>query len=1270
MRVPVLAQCLKAVKDLSMEAGIAAVNEPLLGEEESGLQLMRGAIIAEGKGLTVTAQPLQDLADGLAAVTTLLRGPLIGKCHALHKQEPAEPSPLSCEEEQADDVGSLQKGMPLCLVRMLWDNSLPAVLATAAATAARASMAEARVGARKSGVGAAAAALYSALRSLCLVLLEGRGDALQGAFLMSADPQAAVAIASALDPTGRDMGVGIGCGGSMTLSALRDGLPVQAVTPAGLASLIRAAGRASDVAGLITSAGRTMVEEQQAMSQMMQAASASAAGREYAALSSEQLLFPSKAATAAEASLFMALLEMDCQGGDDLLLSRWPEVVSLASSLSCAAQGIAANGSAELGAGVLEMSEAVEMIKAKGPSEGPGVLGLASVVKDGTERLAEQLIKCSGEQQRIQQATPSVLSVTLSLRMLCGLCLGRQRQLYTAHGQGLLEGLIKLLKGVALSLALRCNAGLARRLATEAGGLDPDGAAVAAVSPITSGGEVEDIKRFERRLLSCCLPALRLLEALLSQLSDAGVSCFAGDAQVLPCVFDLQAAVASLPLYQANVAGEILGATTTGNLALRAEALATKVCDLWCPPAAWSQPADPDDLLKGSPGAHLPVLSLLVSHMLAAPAHLIGGLRLLRRVLTPELPVSLHGLPPMFQQLGGSVHLASVLGGREGLKQSRAASLEISMRKHLKLWDTAAAEPMAQAVTTLCQTSSPVAKALVHKVARQAMDIGPATSKAVASALMKRLGTHVANYNQRSKAGKKVDNDGDSAWEPMCHVLEAVLDLASKHGSAGRVALLSAGAMEALVPCLALPRPEALRATMEVLSCFCDGPVRAAEVRKYSDPPCPFATLALAVRNVVGKWHRVDLHVHATGVRLLATLGSAPACASDVLSALRPKGAESAGVVAAEGKTTMLLPRLYSGLAKGLEDTCSKYKQRAAWGRSSEAADWRKGEELDRRVLRQCRAVCWGVQLPLALVAEGLVDAADVLKVLVPPGVPRGSEPLGLLQATVEKFSALHEASAAQLEEAADAQGSIPGQMCLLAAKCYLSVLSGAFTKLSEICDVVRGMKASSALTSQPPNKRVSSLEGWYVTRPVVSQSGPGVMEELGEWLQLWMEGSECLGQSLIGRVMQGQEEEDTAALLEWKTQCCELKELVARHEEKNGKKDGREQTQEEGEKEQPGVQEVAGTALLGKRKKVVALVGDLRATKSVPGSLKQPVKQPPVAVAVAAGSPAPAAAATAAVTGHPGPAPSPAVAVAVPSKAEPSDPRRRRSLANDPRRR
>lgn len=67
--------------------------------------------------------------------------------------------------------------------------------------------------------------------------------------------------------------------------------------------------------------------------------------------------------------------------------------------------------------------------------------------------------------------------------------------------------------------------------------------------------------------------------------------------------------------------------------------------------------------------------------------------------------------------------------------------------------------------------------------------------------------------------------------------------------------------------------------------------------------------------------HRVDLHVHAWGARLLATLAAQPSCAGVALQALKPRGAEAAGVEAQEGKTTMLLPRLYAGLQKGLEDT-------------------------------------------------------------------------------------------------------------------------------------------------------------------------------------------------------------------------------------------------------------------------------------------------------------------------------------------------------------
>lgn len=76
--------------------------------------------------------------------------------------------------------------------------------------------------------------------------------------------------------------------------------------------------------------------------------------------------------------------------------------------------------------------------------------------------------------------------------------------------------------------------------------------------------------------------------------------------------------------------------------------------------------------------------------------------------------------------------------------------------------------------------------------------------------------------------------------------------------------------------------------------------------------------------------HRVDLHVHAWGARLLATLAAQPSVAADALQALKPRGAEAAGVEAQEGKTTMLLPRLYAGLQKGLEDTGRRGRLR--WG--------------------------------------------------------------------------------------------------------------------------------------------------------------------------------------------------------------------------------------------------------------------------------------------------------------------------------------------------
>ncbi|CAN0020940.1 unnamed protein product, partial [Ectocarpus fasciculatus] len=126
--------------------------------------------------------------------------------------------------------------------------------------------------------------------------------------------------------------------------------------------------------------------------------------------------------------------------------------------------------------------------------------------------------------------------------------------------------------------------------------------------------------------------------------------------------------------------------------------------------------------------------------------------------------------------------------------------------------------------------------------------------------------------------------------------------------------------------------------------------------------------------------------------------------AADALQALKPRGAEAAGVEAQEGKTTMLLPRLYAGLQKGLEDTGNRYKHRLSLLKGGRVSE-QKGLDLDRRVLRLVRAACWAIQVPLALMEEGLVDAAVVAGVLSPKGkASPQEEPLFKIKAAAEAF--------------------------------------------------------------------------------------------------------------------------------------------------------------------------------------------------------------------------------------------------------------------------
>lgn len=69
----------------------------------------------------------------------------------------------------------------------------------------------------------------------------------------------------------------------------------------------------------------------------------------------------------------------------------------------------------------------------------------------------------------------------------------------------------------------------------------------------------------------------------------------------------------------------------------------------------------------------------------------------------------------------------------------------------------------------------------------------------------------------------KSEQEGDTAKEAACRVLGAILALADRPWSAaGRVGLLVGGVLEALLPCLGLPKPEVIRAALEVCrTCSC-----------------------------------------------------------------------------------------------------------------------------------------------------------------------------------------------------------------------------------------------------------------------------------------------------------------------------------------------------------------------------------------------------------------------------------------------------------------
>lgn len=61
------------------------------------------------------------------------------------------------------------------------------------------------------------------------------------------------------------------------------------------------------------------------------------------------------------------------------------------------------------------------------------------------------------------------------------------------------------------------------------------------------------------------------------------------------------------------------------------------------------------------------------------------------------------------------------------------------------------------------------------------------------------------------------EKDRQVSWESVCRVLAVMLAVADNPRSgAGRVGLLLGGAIEALMPCLGLPKPEVIRSALEV----------------------------------------------------------------------------------------------------------------------------------------------------------------------------------------------------------------------------------------------------------------------------------------------------------------------------------------------------------------------------------------------------------------------------------------------------------------------
>lgn len=542
------------------------------------------------------------------------------------------------------------------------------------------------------------------------------------------------------------------------------------------------------------------------------------------------------------------------------------------------------------------------------------------------------------------------------------------------------------------------------------------------------------------------------------------------------------------------------------------------------------------------------IIGRLCSHALAAPAHLVGGARMLLMLLPPPPPISLHQLPPGVPdaiELLLRVRAATSIEDSKGQRRWASAQLEKRLAWYLRCWDhalagacTSGGETDSSAsmkdegwehaqiprgahdvVMALVRSSSPLLSAAGASIVARVAGVGALSGESVASALVAGIKRAVEAYLVRaqthSQQASAIEDGGEGSWQATCRLLAAVRDIAAA-GGAGRVALIEGGVLDALLPCLGLPRQEPIRAALDALRPFCQGSGPIGELLKHTSQGFQLSSLATAVRNTVAKWHRVDLHVHAGGAQLLTALASCPASAVYVLTELRPRGAEAVSQ-AAEGKTTMLLPRLYVGLVKGLEDTQAKYKNRLSAVAGATASDIKRAEELDLKLLLVARAACWATLAPLTLITEGLVDAAELNGVIAPLGTPREHEPVNMLRAAAESIGAVFN-EIAPLLESRFSDPTSPAALNLFATRQYLTVLVGVSSRLWEACEAVRGAHGGGTELPLPQPERplsaVSPLMEWYLYRQLLKADGyiTPEMRAAASMLSSLGIGQECAG--------------------------------------------------------------------------------------------------------------------------------------------------------------